>query len=415
MSGDDRLRELMSRPAPGEDAAGERSLDSARAAFAGHVPRGSHRGVRLGVALVAASMLMLATALTPVGAAVGAWIRDAGGRLVGADDPEPAAQLPASGRLLLNTAGRGAWILDENGSRNKVGNYSEASWSPGGLYLAATDTDGTRLLALTPAGKVRWSIRPPVSTNGMADPDEMPVDDPRWAPSGLRIAYLAGPSIRVIDGDGSNDELLAEEISPVPGAWRPGEDANVVSFVTDRGQIVTANADSGQELWRSAAREKFVQLEWSADGQRLAAVTSDELRILDGEGTSLRRYRLATDHPLAAFGEVHEVAFAPAGSALALTRERGGGAVSEVLLIDSLKPAQKPKPLFSGSGLIASVSWAPDGEWLLVANDGAGEWSFLDVSDPERRRVFADTPRLLGSRPSLPAVSGWCCREPPSP
>lgn len=401
MSEDRNLRDRLDRPAPGETEAGERSLELARAAFEGREPVPRRRFVWRPVLAVGVTVLAVVAALTPAGSAVGSWIADTGERLGVTDPDEPRSlKLPAPGRLLVNTQA-GAWILDESGSQQRIGNYRDATWSPGGLYVIATDAPRKRLIAATPGGKVRWSLdsRPPVN-------------DPRWAPSGLRVAYLAGGSLRVVDGDGSDDGELAATVAQVPPSWRPGENANVLSYITRSGMIVTANADSRNELWRSQDRAKFVQLDWSADGQRLAAVTDQTLRIYGRDGSPAARYRLSTDFPIAIPGEVEEVAFAPTGNRLAIARERRGGSQTEVVIVKTTGEPGQPTRVFRGTGAIGDVTWSPDGEWLLVAADGVTEWVFVDITGRSQREVLPDTTHLLGSRTELPDVSGWCCPLP---
>src|SRR5438034_20663 len=44
--------------------------------------------------------------------------------------------LPAPGRLLVNSS-RGAWVVEQNGSKRLLGPYREASWSPFGRFVVA--------------------------------------------------------------------------------------------------------------------------------------------------------------------------------------------------------------------------------------------------------------------------------------
>ncbi len=47
---------------------------------------------------------------------------------------------------------------------------------------------------------MRWTI-----------PQRAAVRAPRWAPSGFRIAYLAGPDLRVTVANGTGDSALARD------------------------------------------------------------------------------------------------------------------------------------------------------------------------------------------------------------
>lgn len=395
------LRERLDRPAPGEDEA----TDRARAALAGVFERRdlvSRSRLWPAAAMISVAAIAACVGLTPVGPALANWIRDTGERLSGdAANPPRAIKLPAPGRLLVNTRG-GPWVIDENGSRSRVGAYRDAAWSPGGLYLTAADPSRHGLVAVTPAGHPRWRLAP-----GGA------ISSPRWAPSGLRIAYLAGKTLRIVDGDGSDDGSLGDS-SPVPAAWQPGADANVASYVNRSGFIVTANADSGEELWRAPRREQILQLVWSRDGRRLAALSDDGLQIYDQGGERvMRRIELPTDHPAGLPGHVQEVAFSPARDRLALARESRGGSANEVVVL-STDPAGWQKTVYRGKGGLGGVAWSPDGEWLLVAAIGADSphWTFVNIADPTRTRQIDGIQTLFGERPAIPEVAEWCCPLP---
>ena len=99
--------------------------------------------------------------------------------VVGVEKAQPALfSLPAPGRLLV-AADSGAWVVDEDGSKRRLGSYREASWSPFGRFVVASRRN--ELVALTPGGEVRWTL---------ARPD---VRFPRWGgtKTDTRIAYLS--------------------------------------------------------------------------------------------------------------------------------------------------------------------------------------------------------------------------------
>ena len=60
---------------------------------------------------------------------------------VGIEHAEPALfSLPAPGRLLVVSADDGGvWLVKSNGFMRKLGPYSDAEWSPHGLYVIATE------------------------------------------------------------------------------------------------------------------------------------------------------------------------------------------------------------------------------------------------------------------------------------
>ncbi|HEU4598823.1 MAG TPA: hypothetical protein VFS26_03690, partial [Solirubrobacterales bacterium] len=184
-----RLRELLrAAPVPGAAEAEERGLALVEAAFAQRPDTSVRRPSslpRLALALAVAALLA-ALVLSPAGAAVRHWIGDV--FEPGVRNAEPAlTRIPGGGRLVVDS-GKGPWVVRPDGSRRLLGNYREATWSPHGLFLAATS--GRTLTAVEPDGTPRWSIAAAAR-----------VEDPRWSPSGFRIAYRAGGELRVVHAD----------------------------------------------------------------------------------------------------------------------------------------------------------------------------------------------------------------------
>ena len=87
---------------------------------------------------------------------------------IGEEDAKPALRSPPAAGELLVESEQGPWIVREDGSKRLLGDYEEASWSPRGLYVAATD--GRELLAVEPDG-----------TCDGRSPRPRDVHDPRWA------------------------------------------------------------------------------------------------------------------------------------------------------------------------------------------------------------------------------------------
>ncbi len=201
-----RLRELR---APDEERAEQRSWDVVRAAYAERTPAAAAPiARRVGLALAACAVLV-GVGLSPAGAKVGDLVSEVVG--IGSDDARPTLRsLPAPGELLVESE-QGPWIVREDGSKRLLGDYAQASWSrPRGLYVAATS--GRELLAVEPSGDVRWTISAP----GI-------VRDPRWSPSGYRIAYRSGDDLRVVDARRSGRSARRPRRRPGrPGVACPG-------------------------------------------------------------------------------------------------------------------------------------------------------------------------------------------------
>jgi hypothetical protein len=289
--------------------------------------------------------------------------------------------------------------LNEDGSRRRLGAYDQATWSPRGRFVAVTHDH--ELTAVDPRGRVRWSLARPA-----------PVADPRWSPSGLRIAYRSGSSLRVVYGDGALDRRLRRTVAPIAPAWRPGAH-HVLAFAVGRRAIV-ARADGGRRLWSVALPERIVALGWvrgsAASGARpnaaptLVVRTAHAVRVFRSGG------RLVTQVSLGA-GRVAAAALAPDGRTLAVART--AGEASEVVVLRLSARVAVQRTLFRGAGVFSDLAWSPDGHWLLIAWRDADQWLFVR-SAPVRKitavsaidRAFA--PGRRGTQP-FPALAGWCC------
>ena len=316
-----RLEEILRRaPIPDQQGAEERGWRVVRAAFESHdpAPRRPPRG-RLLVA-VAVGLLALAIGLSPAGAEVANVFKDVTG--VGHRSPQPAlTSLPAPGRLLVGS-GRGAWVVSEDGSMRLLGNYTDAAWSPHGLFIAVTR--GRQLSAVEPDGTLRWSIA-----------QNHPVSDPRWSPSGYRVAYLSGSSLRVLAGDGTEDQRIESQVARVAPAWQPvgpaalraspsGVGTHRLAFARADGRIEVVNTDSQKVLWGSPPGPTPKLLEWSADGERLLALDSGGWRLFASNGQLLVNAKSPGGVSPAS------ASFAPRGRTLAVVETRtGGGAVAD--------------------------------------------------------------------------------------
>ena len=376
-------RDLARARAPHERAAEERAWAVVRTAYSER-PAVVTRRSRWRLAVVPALVMAIAgVALSPAGATVGRLIRQA----LGVQHAARALfSLPAPGRLLVSGPG-GSWTVASDGSSRRLGNWSQASWSPRGLYVAVAR--GDRLAALDPHGVVRWALaRPSVS-------------DPTWyAPSGFRVAYLSGHQLRVVAGDGTGDHQLARTVARVPPAWRPGH-AYELAYVDEHGTLVIRDADSRRMI--SAIHTGAVKaLDWSADGNRLLALSHKRARVYDPSGQLLSQATAPAGAPLI------DGALSPDGRRLALVR---AGVSQGVGVANLTSPTPKLRPALSGSGLQQAV-WAPDGRWLLVSWPTADQWVFIRVSGTPRIAAVSRIAKQFESGSHAigpPHLDGWCC------
>jgi hypothetical protein len=310
-------------------------------------------------------------ALSPAGAAVHRWID----RTLGVRNARPALfSLPAPGRILVAGSG-GAWTIAADGSRRRLGPWSDATWSPHGLYVAVAR--GNQLAAVDPRGMTQWSV---------ARPD---IHFPRWyGPSGYRMAYLSGSALRVIAGDGTGDRQLAGDVAPVAPAWRPGH-AYDLAYVRANVEVVVREADSGAIRWVRRVESRPRVLGWSADGRRLLVVTNTVAFVYDGSGKRIARLARAG-------GGLLGGALSPDGQRIALLSE------GEVTVSDLGGPTRR---VFAGAGL-RQLAWSPDGQWLVVGWPAANQWVFLHADG--RPRIIAAS-RIAQQFGEFPAIEGWCC------
>jgi hypothetical protein len=379
---DQRLREAL-RSVPAEDAR-SRARDVVLAAYREREPAlpRTHRLVapirrrrRLAPAFVIlAALLVIGVVLAAVnspGNAVARWVRE----VLGTDHPHarPAlVRVPGGGRLLVSSPD-GVWVIAADGSRRRLGDYAGASWSPRGLYVVAWRDH--ELFAVEPGGQVRWSL----ARRGT-------IDMARWAPvDGYRIAYLAGRTLRIVNGDGTGDHALGRASVGVAPAWRP-DARHVLAYAARDGRLRVVAVDGGGE-WHARLRG-IIQLAWAPNGRRLAAVRPRGVVLFDRGG-----HRVGVRRPPRGMA-VDYASWSPRGQLAVVVR---GAARSEVRV--------GQRTLFTGSGRFIGLAWSPSGRRMLVPWPAADQWLFLSA-DGGRVAAVANIARQFGSTRPVE----WCCR-----
>ena len=396
MNAPELRRALLGIQPPDELGATRRSWQVARVAFDEREPTPWPRRHARGLLAAAVLVALLAAAVSPQGRAMIADVREALGTEKVATAPQARSapfSLPAEGRVLV-TAPRGVWIVRADGSKRRLGDFDEASWSADGVAVASTRS---RLAAFTPAGEVRWALARPR------------VHDARWSPGGSHIAYLSGSNLRVVAGDKTGDRRVdgAADVAP---AWRPGEQ-HVLAYVGADGVLTVRDTDTDDTLWTSGVRATPAHLEWSADGGRLlAAVPLSDSRfavtVYDETGRRLQSLPLP--------GTFVDAAFAPDDHRIALIRRQRAedGETSELLVVDA-DSIRRQTPVFTGRGRFSDVAWSPGARWLLLGWQSADQWLFIRSTAVEKVKAVSSLaqqfdPGGTGVGP-FPRIEGWCC------
>jgi hypothetical protein len=381
MSPRDVRSALLSAPVPDELEAQRRTWGVVKTAYAEREPVRRPRRLRLLVALAVLAALV-AAALSPPGRAVGDWLRD---RVAGEEETQPAlVRLPAAGQLLI-VSGEGPWLVRPDGSKRRLGDYEDASFSPSARFVVATR--GRRVVALEPDGDPRWSV---------TQPD--PVADARWAPSpGFRVAYRAGNTLRVVAGDGTGDRLLAENVAEVAPAWQPLEGRTVLAYADAAGRVHVADSE-GEERWSAEPGAPPAKLIWSSDGRFLLVVTTGVRHLFYGQGG--RPAGILRTPPA---HSVLDAEFEPGIRRVAYSAFDGERGIV-VLGEERLQRVE---------GRISDLAFSPDGRWLLAGWPEADQFLFLRLPGVQRivavddvRREFDPGSPGIGE---FPQISGWCC------
>jgi hypothetical protein len=364
-------------PAPGEREAGERSWEVVRPAYEERIRVPRKRDWRP-LAIAVAAAVLVAGAATPAGHAVFGSLRDA---VQGERNAAPALfRLPTPhSRLLVNSA-EGAWVVQSDGSKRLLHGYGNASWSPHGIYIAAVR--GNELRAFEPNGAVHWSI----GRTGA-------IRNPRWSFDGFRIAYFAGPVLRVINGDGTQDRVLTRDARVGVSAWAPASHA--LAYVNDAGNIVVRDVDRPAHFAVVRTRLSPRRLEWTRDGRLLVAVGSHTIGVFAQRGPQLRRIDFGAS-------TISASSVSPDGKHVAFI-ETGAGRSSLQVTGTAAGPTRE---IFKGAGAFADVLWAPDGRSLLLDWSDADQWLFIH-SVPVKKIDAVSHIRASFGEEAAPA--GWCC------
>ncbi|MFN8223304.1 MAG: hypothetical protein U0R50_08700 [Gaiellales bacterium] len=369
----------------GQHDAEERAWVVVRQAFVERepVPRRRGRALSLAVPGLTLTLAVVAAAFSPTGRAVVDRVRN----VVGVRQSAPALfSLPTHGRLLVSST-PGVWVIEEDGSKRLLRGYDEASWSPLGRYLAASNAN--ELAALEPNGRLRWSLARPS------------VRSPRWAGTATdtRIAYRAADGLHVVAGDGTGDRLIASRASGGV-AWRPGTGFTLAYLSGTHLRIENTVTGKATTIDVGALPGGAQRLAWSPDGQHLVSWGRRAAVLVDPSSHTRRQLSMP------AGGRVVDAGFSPNGHRVAVLQ------TGSLLLFDPARPARPARILYAGPGPLTQLTWSPDGKWILAAAPAADQWVFVHADDGKLRAVSNIAAQLRATRGEEPVIGGWCCAEP---
>jgi WD40-like Beta Propeller Repeat len=374
-------RELQRVEIPGEYEARRRTWEVVRAAYLERRPVSWPRRHARSLALTAAVVAIVAAAVTPPGRSVVNSIRDAVGRekVAGVRNAQrELVRLPAPGRLLVQSP-RAAWVVQQDGSRRRLGPYRDVAWSPHGLFVAGV-LNRRDLVAIEPNGKVRWE-----------KPNKRRVAFPRWSFDGFRIAYFVDSALRVIAGDGTNDRPIGPASSSVAPAWRPG--THQVAYVGPGGLVRVVDADARTLLWQTPPEANGIRaLTWSDDGARLLVLGDHSVSVYSASGRVVGRTPTK--------GAVEAAAFAPGSHRFALT------VGPQLLVVDGDTLRFPNRPIFTGAPTLGDIAWSPDGRWLLIGWPAADQLVFIRRGAAPKLEAVSNASRQFRSR-MFPGLGGW--------
>jgi Tol biopolymer transport system component len=220
------------------------------------------------------------------------------------------------------------------------------------------------------------------------------IRNPRWSSDGFRIAYFAGGTLRVVNGDGTGDHLLTRDVRPGPSAWQPNANAHALAYVNRAGKIQIGNVDKRNRSATVQTRDAPRQLEWTSDGKWLVAVERNAVEVFGRRGPRIG----GLDRGAA---RVVDASISPNGKSIAFIETEGTRSTLQLTGV----LGGPTGPVFSGAGTFTKVIWSPDGRWLLLDWSSADQWLF--IRRPVKKLVAVSNIRAnFGEEPSL---AGWCC------
>jgi hypothetical protein len=288
---------------------------------------------------------------------------------------------PPFGRVVAQGLGT-AWLVPAHGAVVTFAGGEAVDYSRR-FELVAIARRG-RLEVVDERGAARWSRTVPDLAGA-----------PRWSSARpARLAFLAGRSLRVVSGDGSQTLRLgpARDVAP---AWRPGLDQ--LAFVRPDGEVVVVSG-TGRVLAHCCTGRKPVALSWTGNAQHLVVSLRYSFAVLD---PGLRvEWSLHSPAVLSAVA-------APIGTRFALLTVgvNASGAPHTTLELYDARSSRSHRRLARSWTLGGRVVWSPDARSLIVARPVLRDWLLITAGNGAARRL--SPPRDIPPDEGFPLPTAW--------
>lgn len=248
-------------------------------------------------------------------------------------------------------------------------------------FVLSPSTGDDEIFTIDPSGQ----NAAPVTDNAVFD------DDPAFSPDGERIAFTrgagSGTEIAVMDANGQNPELLAQQFASEP-AFSPDGQRIVFSRYGTDGEIVVMDADGQNQVALTDNTVEDKQPVFSPDGQRIVFSrrdgSDDEIFMMNANG---QNQVALTDSP------ANDILpdFSPDGQRIVFTRNAGFNA-AEIFVMDA--DGQNQTRLTNNAVNDSDPAFSPDGQRIVFRRTSPLDYYELFIMEPN-----GQNPTLLAGAP----------------